>query len=116
MVVHASGGCSVAVELRRGDEHGAAAAEGVAAGALGRRLVAETTLRALTSLDRTVAGVGLEAVSVTPVGDHTVATVVLVKARPTSEEVLSGSAVVRASGEYDAVARAVVDGVSALLP
>lgn len=114
MVVHGSEGCSVSVELRRGDDRAVAAAEGVVAGAIGRRLVAETTLRAVASLEPAAAGVGLEAVSVAPLGDHAVATAVLVKAHPTTEEVLAGSAVVRASGEYDAVARAVLDGVGTL--
>jgi hypothetical protein len=111
-VVGASGRCTVSVELRRDDDQAVAVLEGVLAAPITRRLIADATVKALTSLEPATSQVGVDAVTVAPVGSQTVVTVTLIYALPQTEEVFVGSAVVRPAGEYEAVARAVLDGTN----
>jgi hypothetical protein len=111
-VIGAAGRCTVSVELRRGDDQALAIQEGVWATAVVHRLTAEATLQAIAALDPAAGQVGLEAVAVAPVGTRPMAAVVLVEARPDGEQAYAGSALVRAAGEHDAVARAVLDATT----
>jgi hypothetical protein len=111
-VVGASGRCTVSVELRRNDDQAVAVLEGVLAVPIARRMIADATVKALTSLEPAASQVGVEAVTVAQVGSHAVVTVTLVHALAQTEEVFAGSAVVRPAGEYEAVARAVLDGTN----
>lgn len=100
--------CTARVRLRSEDAVAEGAAEGtVAAGAV-RRAVAEATLQALSELRPVAASASVEAASVVRLGEHDVAVAVLAVVVPPYEEVVSGSAPVRASGVDDAVARAVL--------
>ncbi len=107
-VTNAAGRCTVSVELRKGDDQAIAVAEGLFASAIVRRLVAEATLQALALLEPAVGQLGVDAVSVAPVGGQAVVTVTVIQLLGQHEEVLAGSAVVRPAGEHDAVARAVL--------
>ncbi len=104
--------CTVSVELRRGDDQALAVAEGVLSASIVRRMVADVTLQALATLEPAATQVAVDAVVVTPMGSQTVITVTLVYVMGQHEEVFAGSAVVRPAGEYDAVARAVLDGTN----
>ena len=72
------------------------------------RLVAEATLGALRQLEPGAGWAEVESVAVARVGERHVATVTILLTLAPYEEVVAGSAVVRAAGEQDAVARAVL--------
>lgn len=76
------------------------------------REVADVTLQALAALEPAANQVAVDAVVVTPMGNQSVVTATLVLVSGHQEEVFAGSAVVRPAGEYDAVARAVLDGTN----
>jgi len=109
-LIGADNRCSVSVELRRDDDQAIAVQEGVWATAIARRLSAGATLQALGALRPAAGRFGVEAVVVAPVGTHQVATVVLVEVVAHEEQAFTGSALVGAAGEHDAIARAVLDG------
>jgi len=111
-VVGVGSRCTVSVEMRRADDQAVAVAESVFAPAVARRLIAETALRALTSLEPAAEEVAVDAVNVGLVGAQPVVTVTLIHAVRQREEAFVGAAIVGPSGEYEAVARAVLDGTN----
>ena len=104
--------CSVEVALRLGDQRAMGTAEGPAAAASSARLVAVATLSALRHLQPAAARADVESATVMTVGERRVATASLVVVVPPDEELLVGSAVVRGAGDYDAMARAVLDATN----
>ena len=80
------------------------------------RLVAQATLAAMRELEPGAVGADIEEATVVRVGMRDVATASLVLLTPPHEEVLAGSALVRATGEHDAMARAVLDAANRRLP
>jgi len=76
------------------------------------RVVAEATLDALGQLHRSGLAVDIDTVEVRQLGPRRVALVSVVERHGSSEDALVGSATVRAAGELDAVARAVLDAVN----
>jgi hypothetical protein len=111
-VIPSGGRCSVSVELRRGEDRAIGIADGVMATSVSRRLVAEAVISALSTLEPEAAHAAVDAVVVGPVGGQPVVTATIVLALPPHEEMLAGAAVVRAAGEHDAVARAVLDALN----
>lgn len=104
------------VVLRRDDETAVGTAEGSSAPTMSLRLVADAALDALRQLDPSALRADVEAVGVVPVGSRMVALVAVVIVTPPYEEIVSGSAVVRAIGPNDAVVRAVLNATNRRLP
>jgi hypothetical protein len=80
------------------------------------RLVANATIDALRRLDPAAECLDVEHAQVVRVGACDVAVVTIVFVAPPSEQVVSGSAIVRANQDADAVARAVLDATNRRLP
>lgn len=97
------------VALRRGEASVRASAEGSSAAAVTLRLVAEATLEALRDVVPAAGHAAVETATVVRAGEHEVALAFLVLVVPPNEEVVAGSAPVRAGGVHEAMARAVLD-------
>ena len=108
--------CNAQVTLRRGDAEAMGMAEGLVATSTVLRLVAQATVAALRHLEPAAARADVEAATLMHIGDRSVALTTVVLVVPPYEEVIAGSAVVRAAGELDAVARAVLDATNRRLP
>ena len=80
------------------------------------RMAAEATLEALVELHPGMPGSDVDGVEVRALGPHRVAVVSVASRTAAAEDVLIGTAKVRAAGELDAVARAVLDAVNRRLP
>ena len=80
------------------------------------RLVATATVDALRRLDPAAECLDVEHAQVVRVGASDVAVVTIVFVAPPNEQVVSGSAIVRANQDADAVARAVLDATNRRLP
>jgi hypothetical protein len=80
------------------------------------RLVANATIDALRRLNPAAECLDVEHAQVVRVGASDVAVVTIVFVAPPAEQVVSGSAIVRANQEADAVARAVLDATNRRLP
>jgi hypothetical protein len=111
-----SGLCSVSVTLRWGEREatGSTGRRGSSRGL--HRLAAESTLDAVHRLHPGVLRGDVEAADVLQLGAARVAMVTVAHQGATGEEVLVGTATVRAGGEFDALARAVLDAVNRRLP
>jgi hypothetical protein len=103
---------AVEVELRRGSVSAVGQATGTTAAASMQRIVASATLDALRELEPGTARVDVESAGVVRIGDRAVAVVTVVVVVPPYEEVMAGAAVVRAAGEHDAIARAVLHAMN----
>ena len=111
-----AGRCSVSVTLRWGDRDATGSTARAAGVRALHRLAAEATLDALRMLHpRSVTG-EVEGTEVRQLGAARVALVTIAQQSPSGEELLVGTAAVRAAGEFDAVARAVLDAVNRRLP
>lgn len=108
--------CTAQVVLRRGDNQSTGTAEGLVATSNVLRLVAQATIESLRQLEPAAARAEVEAAKVIALGDRSVALSTVVIVVPPYEEICAGSAVVRAAGELDAVARAVLDATNRRLP
>lgn len=108
--------CTATVVLRRSDELSTGTAEGLVATSSVLRLVAAATISALRQLESAAARTDIEMASITRLGERSVAVVTVVVVVPPYEEVIAGSAVVRAAGELDAITRAVLDATNRRLP
>jgi phosphoribosylformylglycinamidine (FGAM) synthase-like enzyme len=75
-------------------------------------LTALATLSALQEILPAAERADVDAVGVVRLGDHSVATATVVVSVPPYEEVLAGAAVVRPTGEHDAMARAILDATN----
>lgn len=107
-----SGRYRVQVEIARDDDQAMGLAEGPLLASVARRLVAEATLQALALFGMGADCAAIDAVAVESLGAHTVALVTVLIAAGTHEEAHVGAAVVRTSGEHDAIARAVLDATN----
>ena len=104
--------CTAQVSLRRADTQELGEAEGTVASGNVNILVARATLDALVRLDPRAERLDVEAAAVQNLGSRSFATASIVLLNPPYEEVLLGSAPVRAAGAEDAVARAVLDATN----
>ncbi|HVM08603.1 MAG TPA: hypothetical protein VM345_09080 [Acidimicrobiales bacterium] len=104
--------CTAQVVLTLGDQRATGTAEGLVATSSVLRLVAQSTISALRQLEPAALRADIEGASVVHMGQRAVALATVVIVVPPYEEVSSGSAVVRAAGELDAVARAVLDATN----
>lgn len=104
------GRSSVSIALRWDGREAVGSAEGTPSSRALHRLAAEATLDALAQLHPAVPAVDVEAVEVRSMGAGRLALVSVVQR--SSDDVLVGTAQVRAAGEFDAVARAVLDAVN----
>ncbi|MDQ3757825.1 MAG: hypothetical protein M3394_08245 [Actinomycetota bacterium] len=104
--------CTATVGLTRAGEEQVGQAEGTVASGNIRLLVAKATLDALCLLEPRAERLDVEAVGVQNLASRSFATASIVLLNPPYEEVLLGSAPVRAAGEEDAVARAVLDATN----
>ncbi len=106
----------VRVTLATDGEETVGFAEGSIASAARHRLVATATLDALRQLEPAAECLDVDSAQVVRVGVHDVAVVTVVFVVPPTEQVVSGSALVRTHQEADAVARAVLDATNRRLP
>ena len=102
----------VRVTLSQGGEESVGFAEGSIATSARHRLVASATVDALRQMEPAAACLDVEHAEVVRAGGHDVAVVAMVFVVPPHEQVVSGSAIVRAHQEPDAVARAVLDATN----
>ena len=100
------------VALQRADERVTGRAEGTVASSAILRVVAQATLDGLRQFEPAALRVDVETATVVRVGDRSVALATIVVMKPPYEEVMAGAAVVRAAGDHDAVARAVLHAVN----
>lgn len=106
----------VRVALSQGGEDAAGFAEGSIATASRHRLVATATLDALRQLDSSAECLDVDGAQLVRIGAQDVAVVTIVYVIPPTEQLVSGSAVVRQNQDADAVARAVLDATNRRLP
>jgi hypothetical protein len=103
---------SAQVELRRGDEQAIGIAEGLMTSGSDHRLVAAATLNALREFEPAAERAEVEMATVLQLGDRQVAVASIIYFVPPYEEIVAGSAMVRSSGEHDALVRAVLDATN----
>lgn len=108
--------CTAQVVLTRAGEKATGVAEGLGATNTVLRLVAQATVSALRHLEPAAARADVEQAVVIQLGTRSVAVSTVVVMVPPYEEVVAGSAMVRAAGELDAVARAVLAATNRRLP
>lgn len=104
--------CTAKVGLRRAEVEEVGEAEGTVASGNINILIARATLDALSRHDPRAGRLDVEAAAVQHLGNRSFATASIVLLNPPYEEVLLGSAPVRAAGAEDAVARAVLDATN----
>jgi hypothetical protein len=102
----------VRVTLAREDDEAVGFAEGSIATTARHRLVAGATVDALRQLEPAAECVDVDHAQIVRVGAHDIAVVTVVFVVPPSEQLVSGSAIVRPQQEADAVARAVLDATN----
>jgi len=102
----------VRVTLARDEEEAVGFAEGSIATTARHRLVATATVDALRQLEQAAECIDVDHAQIVRVGSHDVAIVTVVFVVPPSEQIVSGSAIVRPQQEADAVARAVLDATN----
>lgn len=103
---------SVSVVLRWNGREVHGSASRPATGLALHRLAAEATLDALGQLRPDGVSIDIDSVEVRQVGSRSVALVTVAQRSSHLDEVLVGTARVRAAGEFDAVARAVLDALN----
>ncbi len=103
--------CTAEVVLRLGEEMITGNADGSSTDSAVLRLVAEATLDALGQLHPAVSRAFVETASLARVDDRTIALSSIVLILP-HEELMTGSAPVRAAGEHEAIARSVLDALN----
>ena len=108
--------CTAKVVLTRGEQRSTGTAEGLVATSSVLRLIAQATISALRHLEPAAVRADVETASIIRLGERSVAITTVVVVVPPYEEVISGSAVVRPAGEFDAVARSVLDATNRRLP
>lgn len=102
----------VRVTLARGDNEAVGFAEGSIASTARHRLVATATVDALRQLEAAAECIDIDSAQIVRVGAHDVAIVTIVFVLPPSEQLVSGSAIVRQHAEADTVVRAVLDATN----
>jgi len=106
----------VRVTLARGSDEAVGFAEGSIASTARHRLVATATVDALRQLETAAECIDVDSAQIVRVGAHDVAIVTVVFVLPPSEELVSGSAIVRQHAEAETVVRAVLDATNRRLP
>jgi hypothetical protein len=106
----------VRVTLARDDTETVGFSEGSIASTARHRLVAAATVDALRQIDPAAECVDVDSAQVVRVGASDVAIVTIVFVVPPTEQLVSGSAIVRGHAESDAVVRAVLDATNRRLP
>lgn len=114
LVTHTATEIEVVVSLRRGPRHLDGTARGPVSKEARLRTTARATLDAVSALLPTGHAVDVASVGTTTTLDHSTALVLLHLHSPSGDTIVSGSAVVRRD-EVEAVARAVLDGLSRVL-
>lgn len=104
--------CTVRVVLSRGEQRATGTAEGLVATSSVLRLVAQATIAALRHLEPAAMRADVETATIIRLGERAVAITSVIVVVPPYEEVISGSAMVRPAGEFDAVARSVLDATN----
>jgi len=102
----------VRVTLGRDDGEAVGFAEGSIATTARHRLVATATVDALRQLEPAAECIDIDHAEILRVAAHDIAVVTVVFVVPPSEQLVSGSAIVRPQQEADAVARAVLDATN----
>jgi hypothetical protein len=102
----------VRVTLTRDEDEAVGFAEGSIATTARHRLVATATVDALRQLEPAAECIDVDHAQILRVGAHDIAVVTVVFVLPPSEQLVSGSAIVRPQQEADAVARAVLDATN----
>ena len=102
----------VRVTLARDDEEAVGFAEGSIATSARHRLVAIATVDALRQLEPAAECIDVDSAQIVRVDAHDIAVVTVVIVTPPSEQLVSGSAIVRPQQEPDAIARAVLDATN----
>ncbi|MGZ4211302.1 MAG: hypothetical protein ACXVQX_12005 [Actinomycetota bacterium] len=102
----------VRVTLTRDEEEAVGFAEGSIATTARHRLVATATVDALRQLEPAAECIDVDSAQILRVDAHDIAVVTMVFVTPPSEQLVSGSAIVRPQQEADAVARAVLDATN----
>ena len=102
----------VRVTLGREEEEAVGFAEGSIATTARHRLVAAATVDALRQLEPAAECIDVDSAQIVRVDAHDIAVVTVVFVTPPSEQLVSGSAIVRPQQENDAVARAVLDATN----
>jgi len=106
----------VRVTLARGGDEAVGFAEGSIASTARHRLVATATVDALRQLEPAAECIDVDSAQIVRVGAHDVAIVTVVFVLPPSEQLVSGSAIVRQHAEAETVVRAVLDATNRRLP
>lgn len=104
--------CTARVVLSQGEQRATGTAEGLVATSSIQRLIAQATIAALRHLEPAAVRADVETATIIRLGDRAVAVSTVVIVVPPYEEVISGSAVVRPAGEFDAIVRAVLDATN----
>jgi hypothetical protein len=102
----------VRVTLAREDEEAVGFSEGSIATTARHRLVAIATVDALRQLEPAAECIDIDSAQILRLDSHDIAVVTVVIVTPPSEQLVSGSAIVRPQQEADAVARAVLDATN----
>lgn len=102
----------VRVTLARGDEEAVGFAEGSIASSARHRLVAAATVDALRQLQKAAECLDVDSAQIVRVGPNDVAIVTVVFVIPPSEQMVSGSAIVRDHLDSEAIVRAVLDATN----
>jgi hypothetical protein len=102
----------VRVTLGREDEEAVGFAEGSIATTARHRLVATATVDALRQLEPAAECIDIDSAQIIRLDANDIAVVTVVFVMPPSEQLVSGSAIVRPQQEADAVARAVLDATN----
>jgi hypothetical protein len=102
----------VRVTLGRDEEEAVGFAEGSIATTARHRLVATATVDALRQLEPAAECIDVDSAQIVRVDAHDIAVVTVVFVTPPSEQLVSGSAIVRPQQENDAIARAVLDATN----
>lgn len=102
----------VRVTLGRGEERAVGFAEGSVAASARHRLVAAATVDSLRQIHAAAECIDVDSAQIVRVGVHDVAIVTVVFVVPPTEQMVSGSAIVREHQESDAVVRAVLDATN----
>ncbi len=102
----------VRVTLAREDDEAVGFAEGSIATTARHRLVAAATVDALRQLEPAAERIDVDHAQIVRVGAHDIAVVTIVFVMPPSEQLVSGSAIVRPQQQADAVSRAVLDATN----
>lgn len=102
----------VRVTLARGEDEAVGFAEGSIASTARNRLIAIATVDGLRQLQKAAECLDIDSAQIERVGIHDVAIVTVVFVMPPTEQLISGSAIVRDHQDAEAIVRAVLDATN----